>query len=446
MLGLRYTLEDRIGAGGYSDVWRARDVVLDRAVAVKLLRTEHARHAETLARFRTEAQLASRLSHQNVARVYDFCDSDPASVPYLVMELIEGPSLDEVLASGPLSPAHAADVIAQAATGLQAAHAAGLVHRDIKPGNIMIAPGGIVKITDFGLSHTLAAAPITATGMIAGTPGYLAPERAAGARGTMASDLYSLGVLLYECLSGARPFTGTPLEVALAHRDGQFPPLPPSAPAGLAALVVALTAKDPAARPASAGDVARQAAALRDGLAGPAGAGNTTPTLVFGPDAGRAARSPQAGPADRPSARTPRYRAAAVAAVIVVVAAGLATVIAFATAGSGPVSRPRASAPAARTLVSSAGLVGQPVRLAARQLHREGFAVRVLWRRSGQQPPGRVMSVQPAGAQPPGSMITLVAALAPEMPPAAGPGQGDGPGHGHKKHPHGGGDQGNGDD
>ena len=243
VLGSRYTLQRRIGTGGYSEVWAGHDAVLDRPVAVKLLHAEHASHAETLHRFRSEAQLSAQLSDANIARVYDFNDAGSAGTPYLVMEFVDGPTLAQILRAGPLPAARAMDVVAQAAAGLHAAHAAGLVHRDIKPSNIMLAPGNVVKITDFGLSHTLDSAPITRTGMVAGTPGYLAPERSAGVRATAASDLYGLGVVGYECLTGAPPFEGTPIEVALAHRDCAFPPLPPGTPVPVADLIADLTAK-----------------------------------------------------------------------------------------------------------------------------------------------------------------------------------------------------------
>ncbi len=139
------------------------------------------------------------------------------------------------------------DIVAQTAAGLHAAHLAGLVHRDVKPGNLLLGPGGIVKITDFGISHAAGSAPITSAGMLVGTPGYLAPERVGGATATPASDLYALGIVAYECLAGAAPFDGVGVEVALAHRDRPLPELPATVPADVAALVIELTAKQPAA-------------------------------------------------------------------------------------------------------------------------------------------------------------------------------------------------------
>jgi eukaryotic-like serine/threonine-protein kinase len=245
LLDGRYCLEEEIGAGGFCEVWRGTDTALTRPVAVKLLQAGYAHQPEARARFKAEARHAGGLSHQNIARVYDY--GEPArGRPYLVMELIEGPSLARVLASGPLDAARTMDVVAQVAAGLQAAHSAGLVHRDIKPGNILFTPEGTVRITDFGISYAVGSAPLTATGTVMGTPGYLAPERVEGAEAGPASDLYALGIVAYECLAGSRPFSGGALEVAIAHRDRPLPPLPASVPAEVVVFVMMLTAKDPA--------------------------------------------------------------------------------------------------------------------------------------------------------------------------------------------------------
>ena len=266
LLVRRYRLDSRIAFGGVGEVWRATDLVLGRPVAVKLLQERYAGHAETLARFRAEARHAGALSHPGIAQVYDYGEAGLDGPPYLVLELVDGPSLAGVLAGGPLEPAVALDVVTQTAAGLAAAHAAGLVHRDIKPANLLMAPGGGVKITDFGIAHAAGSAQLTRTGMLVGTPAYLAPERAAGERASPASDLYSLGIVAYECLAAAPPFRGTPLEIAAAITRQPIPPLPASVPRPVAALVADLTARDPAARPASASQVAARAAGLRDAL------------------------------------------------------------------------------------------------------------------------------------------------------------------------------------
>jgi serine/threonine-protein kinase len=266
LLGGRYRLDDPIGSGGFSEVWRATDAVLSRPVAVKLLHPGYARQQEALARFRAEARHAAGLWHENIAHVYDYDEPAGGLRPYLVMELVDGPSLAGVLAGGPLDAALTMDIVAQAAAGLQAAHGRGLVHRDIKPGNLLIASGGAVKITDFGISHVIGSVSVTVTGVVMGTAAYLAPERIAGAQAGPASDLYALGVVAYECLAGAPPFAGEPLDVASAHRDQPVPPLPASVPAYVSALVMQLVAKDPAWRPGSAAEVAQQARRLRDDL------------------------------------------------------------------------------------------------------------------------------------------------------------------------------------
>ena len=240
LLAGRYRLQDRIAGGGAGEVWRAADAVLGRAVAVKLLRPEYAGNGEVLARFRAEPRYAALVCHPGVVPVHDYGPGGPVGAPFLVMELVDGPSLAEVAACGPLEPAWVLDVAGQVAAGLAAAHAQGLVHRDIKPGILLLAPGGTVKIIDFGIASAAGSASLTLAGTLPGTPGYLAPERAAGAPATAASDLYSLGVVAWECLAGAPPFTGTPLEIALAHADRVMPPLPAAIPGGVADLVAEL--------------------------------------------------------------------------------------------------------------------------------------------------------------------------------------------------------------
>jgi eukaryotic-like serine/threonine-protein kinase len=259
LLDRRYELEERIGTGGFSEVWRATDRVLGRPVAIKMLHPECACDAEVRERFRAEARHAGSLAHENIARVYDYGEPGPGNPPFLVMELVAGPSLAQVLAGGPLDPARSMRIVAQAAAALHAAHAAGLVHRDIKPGNLLLAPGDAVKVTDFGIAHAAGSAPVTVTGIVMGTLGYVAPERAAGMRGGPASDMYALGVVAYECLAGAAPFPRDESAAALAQADLPIPPLPASVPAAAAVLVMELTARDPAARP-SAADAARRAA------------------------------------------------------------------------------------------------------------------------------------------------------------------------------------------
>jgi len=228
VLGSRYVLDQQIGTGGYSEVWRATDTVLSRPVAVKLLHPCHAQRGKALARFQAEARHAGALSHDNIARVYDYGEPADEHPPYLVMELVDGPSLEAVLADGPLDATRTMDIIAQAAAGLQAAHAQELIHRDIKPANVLLAPGGIVKITDFGIAHTVGSVPVTATGELVGTPGYLAPERVSGQQATSASDvalaLLALAVLVLLALAvlvlrTALAVVALVLLAALAHAE-----------------------------------------------------------------------------------------------------------------------------------------------------------------------------------------------------------------------------------
>jgi serine/threonine-protein kinase len=266
LLAGRYQLDEPIGTGWFSEVWRATDAALSRPVAVKLLHPAYAQQPEALARFRAEARHAAALWHENITHVYDYDEPAEGPQPYLVMELVDGPSLAGVLAGGPLDAARTMDVLAQAAAGLQVAHAKGLVHRDIKPGNLLLASSGTVKITGWGSLHAIGSVPGTATEIVTGTAEYLAPERIAGAQATPARDLYALGVVAYECLTGAPPFVGEPPDVARAHSDRPVPPLPASVPADVGALVMRLVAKDPAGRPGSAAEVARQAGRLRHDL------------------------------------------------------------------------------------------------------------------------------------------------------------------------------------
>ena len=213
MLNRRYRLTARIAAGGMGEVWRGTDELLGRAVAVKLLSDRHAADEQFRARFRAEARYAASLSHPGIARVYDYGESavGPAgngrpgtSTAYLVMELVEGEPLSATLARGRMSTGAALDVVAQAASALAAAHEAGIVHRDVKPGNLLITPEGQVKITDFGIARAALAAQLTQSGMVMGTAQYVSPEQATARPVTTATDIYSLGVVGYECLAGRR--------------------------------------------------------------------------------------------------------------------------------------------------------------------------------------------------------------------------------------------------
>jgi eukaryotic-like serine/threonine-protein kinase len=290
----RYRLDERIAAGGVGQVWLATDLLLERPVAVKVLRPEYADHPETLERFRKEAKNAGALNNPHVAQVYDYGFSGPGGSPYLVMEFVDGPSLADLLMVDPIDPVQALDVIAQAAEGLAAAHKAGVVHRDIKPGNILISNEGRVKVTDFGIAHAAGQAPVTGPGLVMGTSQYMAPERIAGTPGTAASDLYALGIVLHECLTGVPPHDGTAAEVMAAHLYLPLPPLPAGVPPEIEALVARLTAKAPAKRISDARELADQAARLRDALGGTALAPSAHPVARSGPGAAIQGAVPQA--------------------------------------------------------------------------------------------------------------------------------------------------------
>ncbi|MEU1403252.1 serine/threonine-protein kinase [Streptomyces sp. NPDC005728] len=251
LLADRYHLDEVLGRGAMGEVWRATDRTLGRAVAVKLLRTEEAADVE---RFRLEARTAGRLNHPHVVGVYDFGSHDGRL--YLVMELIDGWTLaQERSLRGTLPTREAALVAAQMAAGLSTAHGQGVVHRDIKPANVMLTTDRTAKITDFGIARFAddAAGTLTATGKIVGTADYLAPERALGRPAQPSSDVYSLGCVLYELLTGRPPFRGaTSLSVVQQHVDAA--PVPPTLlrtgiPGPLADYVLGLLAKDPAHRP-----------------------------------------------------------------------------------------------------------------------------------------------------------------------------------------------------
>jgi serine/threonine protein kinase len=326
LLAGRYRLTGRIAAGGMGEVWRGEDELLNRPVAVKLLPTGRAGDEAFLARFRAEARYAASLSHPGIARVYDYGESAEFGGAYLIMELVNGEPLSAILArAGRLSADATLDIIGQAARALDTAHQADIVHRDIKPGNLLLAAGGTTKITDFGIATAVRAAQashLTETGMVMGTAMYVSPEQATGAPVTASSDIYSLGVVAYECLAGRPPFTANePLAIAFAHKHDPVPPLPPDVPRPVADLVYDMLAKTPDGRPASMRVVADRAEMLRDALAmgaalpgGPIGATRadlpSARTSLLGQDAGRNGSGPP-GPPGRPGARGRRRLMAA---------------------------------------------------------------------------------------------------------------------------------------
>lgn len=262
-LGGRYGLTERIAIGGMGEVWKAKDKVLGRIVAVKILKEEYTGDPGFLERFRAEARHTALLNHPGVANVFDYGEEEGSA--YLVMELVPGEPLSNIIErEKTLTPDRTLNIIAQTARALAAAHAQGLVHRDVKPGNIMITPDNRVKVTDFGIARLADQVPLTATGQVMGTAQYLAPEQATGQTATASSDLYSLGIIGYECLAGKRPFTGeSQIAIALAQVNDPPPSLPKSVPVPAQAMIMCLLSKDPAQRPANATTLASGVDAIR---------------------------------------------------------------------------------------------------------------------------------------------------------------------------------------
>ncbi|PZU44891.1 MAG: serine/threonine protein kinase [Microbacterium sp.] len=323
--GGRYELDSRIAIGGMGEVWEATDHVIGRTVAIKILKDEYMGDPGFLERFRAEARHAALVNHEGIASVFDYGEENGSA--FLVMELVPGEALSTILErEGTLSTDKTLDIVAQTAAALQAAHAAGLVHRDIKPGNLLITPDGRVKITDFGIARIADQVPLTATGQVMGTVQYLSPEQASGHPASPATDIYSLGIVAYECLAGKRPFTGeSQVAIAMAQINDAPPPLPETIAEPVRNFVMAMIAKKPEERPATASAVARAATALRRGdiagavaivpaIAGARGVDEMTQLLTAGeettrilPTASPTLRSDAAAalPADEKKKRSP---------------------------------------------------------------------------------------------------------------------------------------------
>lgn len=261
----RYELQDVLGAGGMGEVRKAHDHRLDRTVAIKFLRHGPLSDDTARARMRSEALLAAAIHHPGVAQVFDYEEAgtdDGAS--FIVMQYIEGHSLAELLrAGGPMVTEQVMSIVVQVASGLQAAHDAGVVHRDIKPANIMLTPTGRAVLVDFGLAQSESSEPLTDTGTVLGTAQYSSPEQSSGRPATAQSDLYSLGIVAHHCLTGQSPFRrDTPIATALAHLNDAPPTLGDHVPEPVRALIGSLTAKNPSERPQSAGAVANLASTI----------------------------------------------------------------------------------------------------------------------------------------------------------------------------------------
>lgn len=467
--GGRYQLSSRVAIGGMGEVWQATDLVIGRTVALKILKDEYLGDPGFLERFRAEARHAALVNHEGIANVFDYGEEDGSA--YLVMELVPGEALSTMIEREHTLPVDKVlDIVAQTANALQAAHAVGLVHRDIKPGNLLITPDGRVKITDFGIARIADQVPLTATGQVMGTVQYLSPEQASGHPASPSTDIYSLGIVAYEALAGRRPFTGeSQVAIAMAHINEQPPALPGDIPEPVAALVISCIAKKPADRPATAANLARAAQALRRGdvaaatVAVPAiaqggtvafnppqGQGNDAATALLGTQSGAAAAG-AGGPGapvspSNDEAEEPKKKRAWIWWVvgIVVVLAIAGVVGAFALNGAAepePTPTKSSSSPKptrsqtppptpttpARVTVSQADYVGMQATDAQAKLQQLGLEATIVdgdpAANAGQV--GTVQSLDPTGNLEPGSLVTIKAytevatvTIAPDAPTA----------------------------
>ena len=272
VLSGRYQLNERIAAGGMGEVWRCTDVLLRREVAVKVLLPSLVSDAEFIARFRVEARMMAALRHPGIVQVHDYGEEAEVGgdrLDFLVMEYIEGAPLSKwIKSTGRLGVTETISIVAQAAQALHVAHSAGIVHRDVKPSNLLVRPDGLIVLVDFGVARSADITGLTGTNMVLGTAHYMAPEQATGQPVSAETDVYALGAVAYCCLTGRPPFTGdNPLHVVAQHLQGEPPALPPEIPAPVAALVARALAKDPAARYPSAAAFAEAARAAESAVA-----------------------------------------------------------------------------------------------------------------------------------------------------------------------------------
>jgi eukaryotic-like serine/threonine-protein kinase len=441
LLGGRYELGPLLASGGMGRVWRGRDTVLGRPVAVKILRSEFTGDDAFLARFRAEAQHAAALHHPNIASVFDYgeVEEDGERLAYLVMELVDGESLATLLArQRRLDVATSMRVMRGTAAALAVAHTAGLVHRDVKPGNVLVASDGTVKITDFGIAWSASSVPLTRTGQVIGTAHYLSPEQAQGDRASPASDVYALGAVTYECLAGRRVFEGeNSVQIAVKQIREHPDPLPPDVPAHVRALVERAMAKDPARRfpdgeallsaidevlagspPPAAARATRGAAAAASSAAGPTG------TAVM--------PLPVARPVDddthvtTPPSERRRPTAVLVGALVaLLLVAALVTGISLLGASDDDPAAESTATPEQTTAVQTpaavqvdpAAFVGRPVADVQAELSVLGLVVVLQEVQTADVAEGLVTGVTPTDGLVAGSTVTVSHAVAPPPPP-----------------------------
>jgi eukaryotic-like serine/threonine-protein kinase len=352
VLGGRYRLVERLGEGGMSVVWRAHDEVLDRQVAVKVLSPRLVADQDSRQRIRAEAQAVAKLAHPNIAGVFDFGEHDDGErVPYIVMELLTGTTLAERLEDGPLPVPDVLRICSQVATALGAAHEHGIVHRDVKPANVMVTANGPAKVVDFGVAAAVGELA-DRDAVLFGTPAYVAPERLSGDAVVAATDVYGLGVLLYRMLTGHMPWSAeSTTQMLVAHMYVEPDPLPPltGLPSEVIEVCEACLAKEPEDRPAAA-DVAEILAAAAAALNGPA----TAPVR----------RSPFASKRRQQRRRSFAFAGAGVALVAVVTAAVVAATVVGPDEPSGGVTTAedegRTAVPGASVGVGGAGATSTP--------------------------------------------------------------------------------------
>ena len=408
-LGNRYELLSLLATGGMGQVWRAQDTLLDRPVAVKVLRSEFTGDPTFLARFRAEARHTAVLAHRNIAALHDYGevtaqDGTGEVLAYLVMELVEGESLSDLLTRERRLPVGLTlDLLQQAAAGLAVAHAAGVVHRDVKPGNVLVGTDGTVKIADFGIAWSASSVPLTQTGQVVGTAHYLSPEQAAGSKAGPASDVYSLGMIGYECLAGRRAFEGdNSVQIALRQLRDAPDPLPGDIPENVHRLIGRALVKDPEQR-------FPDGAAFRDAVADVlVGRMLTPPPVQSG-----TRRFAVAGP-------LPRRRLARVLAPLAALLVGGAIAVVgtqLAADDSPPPSPPPESAGPTSVVLAADDYLGRPVGEVEAELGAGGFAVERVAEESDARPAGTVTALSPSGAVAVGSTVRVTYAV----PPATGP-------------------------
>ena len=387
----RYSIVRTLGAGGMAKVYLAHDEVLDRDVALKVLREQFAEDEEFVERFKREASSAASLSHPNIVQVYDRGKTEDGS-SYIAMEYVPGGTLKErISSSGPLEPGVAASLASQIAEALGAAHERGIVHRDIKPQNVLLTAVGDAKVADFGIARAASAATISQTSVVLGTASYMSPERALGEPATPESDLYSLGVVLYEMLTGNLPYTAeNPVAVSMKHVTEPLRPpadVNPRIPEGLNALVVKLLAKDPEARYADAAELVESLRRVTDALASTA--------------VGRDAASAQLPTPETPPSRwrvgfmRPWVLAATLALLVMV--GGLGWVLSQGRWEQNPTSE--ASKVARIERIEVPDVEGLTEKQARQMLTASGLKVNVRRRESAVAEAGKVLDQSPAGGE-----------------------------------------------